>query len=247
MKIAVYVEGQAELIFVRELLSKWYDYDASRIGFRCYNLRDADPPGHPTEYSYGDQNSYVFYEIVNVGNDTSVLSMAIKNAKRYRNLGYDKVVALRDMFSDHYHAATYKAGNPRVVDSQLNERFISGAEKSISDRGLTEFVHINFAIMEVETWFLGMGWYLQKENPILTQVYLKDTLGLDLNADQEFTEYHPADHLHHIYRHIGSGYDKHRNQVNSIMAKLDKTDFEMLLEQPKCQSFNRFISNLIPA
>lgn len=35
-KVAVFVEGQAELILVRELLLKMYDYQD--IGINCYNL-----------------------------------------------------------------------------------------------------------------------------------------------------------------------------------------------------------------
>jgi hypothetical protein len=36
-KVAVFVEGQTELVFVRELLAKWFGYDADVIGFECYN------------------------------------------------------------------------------------------------------------------------------------------------------------------------------------------------------------------
>ena len=34
-KLAVFVEGQTELIFVREFLKKWYNYDANVVGFDC--------------------------------------------------------------------------------------------------------------------------------------------------------------------------------------------------------------------
>lgn len=246
MKIAVYVEGQTELIFVRELLKMWYNYNQSEIGFRCYNLRNAEAPGFPAEYGYGSEQSANFYEIINVGTDTSVLSVAIKNGHRHQNLGYSHVVALRDMFSDNYHKEVHKLRGARMIHPPLNERFITGAEKSIEQKGFSGYIHINFAIMEVECWLLGMGWYLEKEDPNLTQEYLLVSHGLDLDADQETTIYHPAGQLKEIYRTIGKNYDKHSGDVCSIMAKLEKTDFEMLLDLPKCKSFNQFISNLIP-
>ena len=100
--------------------------------------------------------------------------------------------------------------------------------------------------MEVEAWFLGMGWFLKKVDPKLSQIYLRDTFGFDLDSDVETGEYHPVNLLDRIYRSIGRGYDKHVAEVNSIMRHLDKSDFEMLLSLPQCNSFNNFMSNLIP-
>ena len=47
-KVAVFVEGQTELVFVRELLAKWYDYDSKKIGFSCYNLLSNEFATRPT-------------------------------------------------------------------------------------------------------------------------------------------------------------------------------------------------------
>ncbi|WP_297057596.1 DUF4276 family protein [uncultured Duncaniella sp.] len=240
-KIAVYVEGDTELIFVREFLLKWFGYDGTAVGFRCYNLRDAEPPGHPTEYTYGADDPERFYEIVNVGNDTSVLSKVLKNAERYRNLDFERVVALRDMYCDNYHKLTYG----RTINQELNTRFIEGAAKSIADKGFSGFVMCHFAIMEVEAWVLGMGWYLERMDQSLTQQHLLDSLGLDLEADPETTEYHPADRLNDIYGLIGTSYGKHHTQANSIMGLLDKDDFMMLMSLGKCSSFSRFASSLL--
>ncbi len=248
MKIAVYVEGQAELIFVRELLCKWFQYDPAKFALRCYNLFGEEPPGNETDYRFegASEATYTYY-IFNVGNDSSVLSKAIKNANRHINLGFSRIVALRDMFCDNYHEMAYRSHKTRTITSELNARFIEGAQTKIKQKNLADFVFINFAIMEVEAWFLGMGWFLEKVNPKLTQDYLRDAFGFDLDADVETNEYHPVNLLDRIYKSIGRGYDKHLSEVNSIMGRLDKTDFEMLLSLPKCNSFNHFMSNLIPA
>ena len=239
MKIAVYVEGQTELIFVREFLRKWFDYDPSQVGFRCYELRSIEP-GYPTEYSFGDENAVRFYTIVNVGCDTRVLSKALDNAPKYQNLGYDRMVVLRDMYSDEYKKLL--AGH--VIDSALNARFMTGARKTISNKGFDGFIHSHFAIMEVEAWFLGMGWYFEKEHSSLTQDNLLSELDFNLGDDPEEKEFHPAARLKKIYNHIGKDYDKHAHEVNSIMSKIEKGDFEMLLALGKCESFRRFKENL---
>lgn len=247
MKIAVYVEGQAELIFVRELLLKWFQYDSARIGLKCYNLHGEEPPGHETDYSFGNPDSENYYIIINVGNDASVLSKALDNAQRHKNTGFTRIVALRDMYCDNYHRFAYDAGKPRTIISELNNRFINGARESIDRKSHSCFVYICFAIMEIEAWLLGMGWFLERIDSRLSQNFLKDTIGYDLDKDVETTEYHPACMLDNIYKTIGLRYDKHSSDVNSIMGNLDLSDFQMLLCMPKCDSFKRFVACLTEA
>lgn len=71
-KLAVFVEGQTELIFVREFLKQWYNYDANMVGFDCYKLLANE--FCDAEYRYGNEESENYFFIVNVGNDGSVLS-----------------------------------------------------------------------------------------------------------------------------------------------------------------------------
>lgn len=61
-KVAVFVEGLTEQIFVRELLYVWFGYDTNRIGFHCYSLR-ADII-HDAPYNVGSLESEYFYQII---------------------------------------------------------------------------------------------------------------------------------------------------------------------------------------
>ena len=183
MKIAVYVEGQTELIFVREFLLKWYGYDTAVLGLDCYELRSSE--SHPTEYSYGDTNSERFYTIVNTGGDVMALSKALENAPEHRNRGYDRVIVLRDMYSKPYKE--YQPG--KIIDPDLNNLFIIGAQRAINSKAFGGYVHCHFAIMEVEAWLLGMGWYLEKVDSTLTQEYLMEELAFNLENDPELNEY----------------------------------------------------------
>lgn len=237
MKIALYVEGQTELIFVREFLLKWYEHNASILGFKCYELRSGNLNNTP--FSYGNRDSERYYIIVNAGGDTAALSKALNNAENHRNQGFDRVLVLRDMYSERYRSES------TVIDSTINDRFIARAKRDINENGFRGFVHCHFAIMEIEAWFLGMGWYLEKIHPSLTEDKLLNELHFDLDTDPEITIYHPAQRLADIYSHVNEVYDKHRHDVNSIMSHLNKTDFEMLLEFDKCISFNSFVYNLI--
>mgnify|MGYP002521790902 FL=1 len=54
-RLAVFVEGQTELVFVREFLKQWYGYDAGKIGFACYNLQNNE--FRDAAYQYGSEDS----------------------------------------------------------------------------------------------------------------------------------------------------------------------------------------------
>ena len=82
-KLAVFVEGQTELIFVREFLKQWYNYDANTVGFDCYNLLANE--FCDAAYSYGSEESDNYFFLVNVGNDNSVLSSIIARMKFLQN------------------------------------------------------------------------------------------------------------------------------------------------------------------
>ncbi len=239
MKIAVYVEGQTELIFVRDFLLKWFNYDTSKVGIRCFELRSANSFPVPFEFLEGEPERE--YTIINVGGDERALSKALSNACSHRNSNFKKVVVLRDMFSE-----AYKRLNPEhIIDKNINDKFINGAQTSIAMTGNENFVFCHFAVMEVEAWLLGMGWFLIKHDKRLTQDYLQTELNFDLEKDPELEIFHPAVTLKKIYQHIGADYRKHSSEVEAIMSKLMKSDFELLLEMNKCDSFQRFAECLI--
>ncbi len=240
MKIAVYVEGQTELIFVCEILRKWYDNNPAKVGIRYWNLSGVNPI--KKDLTFGGVDSERFYVIVNAGNDVKTLAEALKRTASHKENGFDRVLVLRDMFSKAYD--DYNPLIPRNIDASLNQAFIDGAQRAIDEKGYDGFLKCHFAIMELEAWFLGMGWYLQRENSMLTPAYLLSSLRFDLSKDPETTIYHPANRLKKIYKHIGLRYRKREDEVNKIMSYLNKADFEGLIICGKCKSFREFIQNL---
>ena len=98
--------------------------------------------------------------------------------------------------------------------------------------------------MEVEAWILGMGWFFEKLNPILTAKYIYESINLNIDRDPEVTEYHPANRLNDIYSLIGKTYGKHKDEVDTIMSCLYRQDFIDLLESDKCNSFREFKQSL---
>ena len=239
-KIALFVEGQGELIFLREFLFRWYQFDTNRVGVTCYSLQAQR--FNPVPYPIGDEQSENFFQIVNVGNDQTVLSKMLDESDRLTAQGYHKIVGLRDMFSDKYHQVCKN----RVIDEDINQNFINGALKTIRNRkGEDSNCFLHFAIMEFETWLLAMPACWQQMDSKLTYDFIQKHLGIDLSQDLEKTIYHPSVVLKNICRLINRDYDKHDKELETIMASLSKADFEALINAGKCNSFSSFVQTII--
>lgn len=238
-RLAVFVEGQTELVFVREFLKQWYFYDIEHIGFDCYNLHanqfcDA-------EYNYGNDDSENYFMIVNVGNDNSVLTNILSRVQYLKNKNYQLVIGLRDMYTKQYIA---DAGGHRI-DSHVSKWHEESVRSTLSAHPNGDFVNFHFAIMEIEAWLLGMYGFLCQVDNRLTQKYIMDGIGLDLDKDPEETIFHPALELGKVYSLVGRKYDKHLSDISSIMANLSRDDYMGLIHSGKCSSFKTFAESLV--
>lgn len=227
-KVALFVEGLAEQVFVRDFLIKWYDWDINNVGLACYKLHAGNEYEAP--YQHGTVDSENYFQIFNVGNDSSVLSVMLDRVDRLHNAGYSLVVGLRDMFSKVYHQKTFQKNNERIIDPELNERFIQSAKEEIEASSKPLELQMHYAIMEVEAWLLGMPKFMEH---------------LQYINDPETDIYHPAEKLKELMEAMGSGYDKHSKDIESIIGNLDKKDYLALYESGRCQSFRKFVEVLI--
>lgn len=238
-KIAIFVEGQAEYIFVRDFLCNWYEYDGNKLGIECLALRSERFNTVP--YPFGNRESENYYQIVNVGNDRSVLSKMLKEAARLKNAGFQLIVGLSDMFGDDYH----KAVQTRTIDESINQKFKNTRQRIINDSAHKDMLCYCFAIMEVEAWILGMSSILKHIDGYLTHSLILEQLQIDIDADPEKTYYHPAQILNNIYRLVGKQYGKHEGDIYKITSILGKDDYIELIESGKCKSFKEFAEEIL--
>lgn len=241
MKTAIFVEGQTELIFVREYLLKIFEYQ--NIGIECYTLFRDDSLNYAA-FSYPESAEYRslaenFYQIINVGNDNAVVTQILNREKYLWNAGFSRIIGLRDMYSKAYRELNKESGK---IDPDLNEAFKSAVKKEILKRSnKPNQIHFTFAIMEGESWILGFHNCFEKIHPLLTTDYIKQCLGFDLEEiDPETTFFHPAKVLEQIYALANEKYNKSRGNIESIMNSLQKEDFEKLTTGAKCSSFGTF-------
>jgi len=231
MKVAIFVEGQTELIFVREYLLRKYDY---KITIECRTLF-TDSDYRTTKYDYTNSSSDLVVSIINVGNDVAVLSRIKKRENYMWKSGYDKIIGFRDMYSEKYKESS------NVINANITNRFIDGYNDQISKLSKPAKVKLYFAIMEIEAWFLALTSVLERIDNRLTVNFILTRLRIDLNnIDPETEFFHPAQKLDDIYKLINQRYKKKEDDVEAILSKIGKEDYQELNGINKCNSFTKF-------
>ncbi len=240
IKTAIFVEGQTELIFVREYLLRYFDFQDIALG--CYSLF-SDFEFIPVEYEFKPPESGHYFEIINVGMDGNVLTRLLRREKFLWKAGFQHVIGLRDMYSKNYRDVS------KVIDPAINLQFITENRRQINELAINpERISFHFAIMETEAWILGLVQQFAQLDHRLTRVFIQSKLGYDLeNIDPESSFFHPANELEKIYALVGQTYDKSKGDVNSIMSRVQKEHLAEPYLSSKCGSFTEFTNSLLRA
>jgi len=233
-KIAVFTEGQGELIFTRHLLIQMIGYE--RVSFECFELYSDRLLAVP--YSYRPPNALIHYQIVNVGTDERVLSAMLERYKGLINQGFE-VVGLRDMYSAEYK----KKSNQ--IDGDVNQYFVNIFSKAINKLDDADNLRFFFAIMELEAWLLGMYGIFEKLDASLTPENIENKLGFDLRTiDPEKSFFRPAVQLKQTLALANIGYNKHKDEMKNIVGKITLDDLERLAASNRCNSFALFFGEI---
>jgi hypothetical protein len=232
-KVAIFTEGQGELIFVRHLLPQVIGYE--HLSFECWALRSDSLFQVP--HKHCSPKAIVHFLIVNVGSDERVVSAIQERHTRLVKQGFDEIIGLRDMYSRAYRKRA------RCVDSSIIESFIQAQQAVIRRMSHSEKIRVFFAIMELEAWLLSMYDLFRKMDPRLTCAYIEDQLGFDLKTTDPETEFfHPANEFADILGLIGEKYNKSRDQMESILSHMVGADVDVAVKSGHCNSFKLFLS-----
>ena len=227
-KLAIFVEGQTEKIFIRKLLEEIAG--KNNIAIEDRDIRMGNKAPRITELRMIDRvtESTKYYVLIyNSGNDTKVGSDIREQYDRLSASGYEKIIGLRDLYPDF------------TID-QKNE-----AKKGLQSVLPKDKIpaHIVLAIMEVEAWFLAEWNHFLKVDERLTTDFIKQNIGFDPSIENMELRSHPAEDLHHIYQLIGRAYRKQKNQVDTVVTNLDY-DFIYLKLSNTVPSLGEFIRHV---
>lgn len=228
MKIAIFVEGLTEDIFVTALLREYFNPGTIRI---------------ESEKLFGKRTRRIFFKslrdtqqceehsclIVDVSNDESVLSRLREHYEGMREKGYTAFLGLRDLKSTRY--------------TKFGERIIQSARDTVDRFKVQDDVFFHFAKMETEAWFLAEPGVFERINSTLTLEAIEHEIGMNLEeVDPQDDIPNPATIVRQIHRLAGLRYSKKKKEVYRLVSRLD---WEELCVSAKAKSHISFFFDFL--
>jgi len=224
--VAIFVEGQTELIFVERLLFEILGYQDLRIVreqqhgdiFHEIGVRGAPP-----------ENAEHLVLLSNCSCDGKVLPAIEERAPLLRNENFDRVIGLRDIYP-------IPTAELEEIHEEINGRLAN----------MPLPCEIFIAIREIEAWFLADTGHFSRFRAALTPQSIQEGLGVNLeNQDIERIN-HPSGQLDSIYALVGESYDKKIGQSHAIVNVLDY-EYLFLEGRARVPAFGRFVDALSEA
>lgn len=205
-KLAVFVEGQTEQLFVQRLVEEVAGRHNVAIEMRkaSFGGRSGLTRSFVRRESSDARNKQFFVLIVDCGTDNRVASDIRDEYASLVNAGYSRVLGLRDVYPQ-----------PRSKIPAMRS-----AIKPFLPKGSIP-VDIVLAIMEIEAWFLAECTHFERLYAGITLANVNNAIGSDaLTLDVESIA-HPSETLNTIYQLVGRAYRKNKDQVSDIVDELD--------------------------
>jgi hypothetical protein len=220
-KIAIFVEGQTELLFIERLLIEIAGRNHIEIELheergKVIRLISAASAG----------GQKYFAMIVDCGSDNRVASAMLDSENTLVSAGYSLVLGLRDLFP-------LTAAELPELQTKMSALFVA--------RPIPFVVHI--AASEVEAWFLQEDEHFQLIDARCTHAAILASTGYDIVIGVAESLYQPAEILHQAYQVGGRAYRKTKTQVQRTISVLDYTRL-YISKREVLPSFDRFLSEI---
>lgn len=228
-KLAIFVEGQTERIFIESLLTEIAG--KSKIAFEkkvasgnsLVTLKQIDPPPQTVD-------GPLFVLLVDCQNDEKVKSVVLDQRNSLIRANYSLILGLRDLYPQ-------TLADLPVVKSRLSY--------GVPTAGVP--THILLAVAELEAWFLQESTHYPRIDERLDPSQFAASFGFDPIHDSAESVLAPASKLHEIYSSVGKAYRKDRKRVQRTVDALDYAQvyFESSKMLPHLKEFLNHIDNFI--
>lgn len=200
-KLAIFVEGNTELVFVENLvieIAGFHNVSIARHVLHGGKILPLYSTGVPPE------NAEFHVLITNCESDGKVKPAILERMPSLHSQGYEMVLGLRDAYP-----------NKRADLQKLQEGLLEGLDE------LQVSTHIVLAVMEIEAWFIGEWTHFQKINALLTPDFIKFHHQFDVENENPEHLDAPATKLGQIYESVGKSYKKKDRDAKAVAARLD--------------------------
>lgn len=223
-KVAVYVEGMTELVFVYHCIQAYFQSDWTAFHLHYVSVSPSDKIDLVNPY--GDEAAENQFLLYNCGSDDSVIPTMKDRFQAHLQQGYDRIIGLQDVLGARY-LDVYKAGHQQIEWDKVNA-MINDLEATVSRLDPSGTMQIRFSIMEIEAWVMAMP-------DLLAECFPGCSLDELLAVNPEFAFVHPYNKLSSLVP-----YAKSFSTIEGIFSRITKAYLETLLLSGKCASFARF-------
>jgi hypothetical protein len=234
-KIAIFTEGQTEQIFTRECLLRIFD--PSTISFECLELLNHNLQSVPYKYPQNPNPQVtIYFLLINCHGDEGVLSSIRERERDMIEKGFKTIFGLRDLY-----CAKYNELAKGKIDENITLTMKKAHAQTIANMINHDKIGLYYAIMEVESWFLGMYNLFEKIDNSLTIEYIHQQTNFDLRIiDPQSSFYHPTEFLCSVLGLCGMQYSKKRSEVENLCKYIDLDDLDDIVRENRCVSFKEF-------
>ncbi len=233
-KLAVFVEGQTEQLFMQRLIQKIAGRRKVAIELRkgFFGGRSGRSRSLILLESPDVRGEQFFVLIVDSAAENRVASDIRDQYESLVNAGYSRVLGLRDVYPQ----------------SRSKIPLIRRAVERVLPKGSVT-VDIVLAIMEIEAWFLAEYTHFEHLYPGITLDKVNTAIGDNAQTLDVENIAHPSETLNTVYQIVGRAYKKNKDRIERLVEKLDYA--RLYLEIPKrvsalkclCDHLDLFLSS----
>lgn len=228
-KIVVVTEGQSEQILIRRFLL--LSFSNEKLSFECLKLYGGRQES--VRYKYNPPNAEIYFLILNLTGDESVISAIRERGKKWIESGFEHIIGIRDMYCEEYFKRS-----PEVIDEALNDIFIEKSLQVIREINIINHTTIIYSIMELEAWLVAMYNLFQKVNDKLTFKRIQNEIKYNFRSmDPQKEIYRPYNLLSIIFMMVGIKYEKSYDFQEMLASKMELYDFDNAVENGRCSNF----------
>jgi len=225
-KIALYVEGQTEQILVNQLIKTWWSYS----GIEIINIKTSTSSECKVVDYQGVGNEELFFLIVDVDGEGSLISSIANRANKQREEGYT-IIGLRDLL-----ASDFKKLSP-IHKEKTAETLLENFQHAFKTLKCTrpEKIEIFFSIMAIETWLLAFSNALSKWGK-------KSAFDIPSNLE---TIQDPSNWIKKIGKDANRGDPKSFHEVTSYVNSITREDIIDVYKSNRIPSFTKFWNKIL--
>ncbi|MDR0721905.1 MAG: DUF4276 family protein [Treponema sp.] len=208
-KIALFVEGQTEQIFISELIHQLFTEHKTVI--KTHQMRRLHHNISIETIITNEAKEY-FIMIYDCGTDDKVKSDILDNYQKLQKADFNYIIGLQDFFNP-------KRQKIKMTVQQFKKGLNSGLDQAI-------FTELFLAVQEIEAWFIAEDEHYKNFFPNISLEIINSIAGVNVRTEDTEKIPHPSIVLDKIYKKCGrtSGYSKNKYIVRDIVNSLDFTN-----------------------